>query len=150
VGLAPAVRREQLRRRRLAAVGGGGRAAADAGWAEIVAESTDRGVPAGTSDTVRATARRLVREHHLDASAQEHLRRVVGAVEASFYGGTDPAPGELDGPVRAVRDAVAAGSPTGVRERLLPRSVLHGEALRRLTRRGAADQGRRDETAGVG
>jgi hypothetical protein len=128
----PAFLRTRARRQRLTAVAAGGQAAAAAGWAELLAESTDRGVPARDSDTVRAAARRLVREHHLDRDAQEHLRQVVGVVEASWYGGRHPEPNALVEPLAAVLAAVAAASPLSTRDRLLPRSVL-----RRASRRPA-------------
>jgi transglutaminase-like putative cysteine protease len=123
--LTPALLRARARKQRLAAVATGGPGAATAGWAELIAESTDRGVPAKESDTVRAAARRLVREHHLDGAAQQHLRQVVGVVEASWYGGSDPAAGALGEPLAAVVAALATASPLSVRDRLLPRSVLH-------------------------
>ena len=88
--LVPAGLRARARRQRLAAVAAGGPNAAGAGWAELLDESNDRGVPTKDSDTVRAAARRLVREHHLDGAAQQHLRQVVGVVEASWYGGQHP------------------------------------------------------------
>jgi len=122
--LVPAALRARIRRQRLAAVAAGGPGAAAAGWAELLAESTDRGVPAKDSDTVRAAARRLVREHHLDDAAQQHLRRLVGVVEASWYGGQHPEPDALSEPLAGVLAAVAASSPLSTRERLLPRSVL--------------------------
>ena len=106
----PMVLRARERRRRLAAVTAGGPAAAGAGWEELLAESADRGVDCPRSDTVRAAARRLVREHGLGPDAQQHLRTVVGAVEASWYGGAHPEPGELDGPVQAVVTGIAEGS----------------------------------------
>ena len=122
--LAPSFLRARARTQRLAAVAAGGPEAAAAGWAELLAESTDRGVPAKESDTVRAAARRLVREHHLDTDAQHHLRRVVGLVEASWYGGQHPVEGALTEPLGRVLAAVATASPLSARERLLPRSVL--------------------------
>ncbi len=134
----PAVLRARTRRQRLAAVASGGPEAAAAGWAELLAESTDRGVPAKDSDTVRAAARRLVREHHLDDAAQQHLRGVVGVVEASWYGGQHPGPDALTEPLAGVLDAVAVSSPLSVRHRLLPRSVL---------RRGARPVGTHDDAA---
>ena len=142
--LTPAFLRARARKQRLAAVAAGGPGAAAAGWAELLAESTDRGVPAKESDTVRAAARRLVREHHLDGAAQQHLRQVVGVVEASWYGGSHPAAGALTEPLAAVVAAVAAASPLSVRERLLPRSVLH-RAHRRPV---AARRRRRTRRAG--
>ncbi len=126
---APAALRARIRRQRLAAVAAGGPEATAAGWAELLADSSDRGVPAKDSDTVRAAARRLVREHHLDGAAQQHLRGVVGVVEASWYGGQHPEPDSLTEPLAGVLTAVAASSPLSVRARLLPRSVL-----RRATR----------------
>lgn len=140
---APAALRARIRRQRLAAVAAGGPEATAAGWAELLADSSDRGVPAKDSDTVRAAARRLVREHHLDGAAQQHLRGVVGVVEASWYGGQHPEPDSLTEPLAGVLNAVAASSPLSVRARLLPRSVL-----RRATRstgthdNAAAPQGR--------
>ena len=129
--LVPAMMRVRDRRRRLAAVARGGPDAAGAGWEELLAESTDRGAECPPSDTVRAAARRLVREHHLEPDAQQALRQVIGALEASWYGGTHPAPGELDQPVRAVAAGIAAGSGLSLRGRLLPRSVVRRTRERR-------------------
>ncbi|MBW0119341.1 DUF4129 domain-containing protein, partial [Pseudonocardia abyssalis] len=109
---------------RLSAAAAGGEGAAGAAWDEIVAMSADRRVPVPATDTVRAAARRLVREHRLDAGAQDAVRAVVTAIEASWFGDRHPAPAELTGPVRTVRDAIAAGSPLTLRARLLPPSVL--------------------------
>ncbi|WP_219416599.1 transglutaminase TgpA family protein [Pseudonocardia nigra] len=145
VAVVPGGLRAVERRRRLAAVTAGGTDAAGAGWAELLAESTDRGVPSPPSDTVRGAARRMVREHRLDQEAQQALRQVVGAVEASWYGGGGSAPGELDGAVRTVRSGIAAGSALSLRGRLLPRSVLAG-SLRRAGRDRARDE---DVHAGV-
>jgi transglutaminase-like putative cysteine protease len=123
-GLVPGGVRALDRRRRLGAADAGGPGAAGAGWAELLAESTDRGVASPPSDTVRGAARRLVREHRLDADTQQALRQVVGAVESSWYGADHPAPGDLDAPLRTVRTGIAAGSSLSLRGRLLPRSVL--------------------------
>jgi hypothetical protein len=112
------------RRRRLAAVHAGGPGAVDAAWDELLAESVDRGVPVPPTDTVRGAARRLLREHRLDEPAQQALRTVVTAVEAGWYGGGHPAPGQLDAPVRDVAAGIAGGSGLTLRQRLLPRSVL--------------------------
>ncbi|MCX6465240.1 MAG: DUF4129 domain-containing protein, partial [Pseudonocardiales bacterium] len=108
---------------RTAAAAAGGPGAAGAAWTELVAESTDRGVPLPPTDTVRAGARRLVREHRLDPSAQDALRAVVTAVEASWYGGEHPEPGRLAGPLAGVRAGIAAGSPLRPRQRLVPASL---------------------------
>ncbi|MFC5234062.1 transglutaminase TgpA family protein [Pseudonocardia zijingensis] len=129
--LVPAAMRVRHRRRRFAAVARGGEGAAGAGWDELLAESADRGCDTPPSDTVRAAARRLVREHHLKPDAQQALRQVVGAVESSWYGGAHPRPGELDEPVRTVAAGIAAGSSLSLRGRLLPRSVLQQMRERR-------------------
>lgn len=133
----PAGWRELLRRRRIAAVAAGGPGAAAAAWAELLAESADRGVPGQPSDTVRGAARRFVREHRLDDGAQASLREVVGAVEASWYGDEHPARGALVDPVQALRAGIESGHPLGWRQRLLPGSVLTqaGAALRASSRR---------------
>ncbi len=122
LGLLPAGLRSRARRRRLAAVDAGGPDAAGAAWEELLAESEDREVAIPPSDTVRAGARRLVREHHLDDGVQQALREVVGAVEASWYGGGRAA-GDLSGPVRTVLAGITADRRPSLRERLLPRSV---------------------------
>ncbi|GAA5119425.1 hypothetical protein GCM10023320_25140 [Pseudonocardia adelaidensis] len=137
IALVPAAMRIRDRRRRLAAVAGGGPEAAGAGWDELLAESTDRGADTPPSDTVRAAARRLVREHHLEPDAQQALRQVIGAVEASWYGGTHPRAGELDEPVRAVAAGIAAGSALSLRGRLLPRSVVQRARDRRAEARAS-------------
>jgi transglutaminase TgpA-like protein/transglutaminase superfamily protein/uncharacterized protein DUF4129 len=131
LALVPAGMRLRDRRRRLAAVARGGPDAAGAGWEELLAESTDRGAECPSSDTVRAAARRLVREHHLEPDAQQALRQVIAAVEASWYGGAHPGPGELDAPVRTVAAGIAAGSGLSLRGRLLPRSVVQRVRERR-------------------
>jgi transglutaminase-like putative cysteine protease len=128
---APAAARLLQRRRRLDVVSGGGPAAPAAGWAEVLAESADRGVPIEPSDTVRGAARRMVRDHRLDAAAQQALRRLVGAVEASFYGGAEIGDERLAEDVRLVRAGIATASPLRTRDRVLPRSVL--DRVRRRT-----------------
>ncbi|HET6257266.1 transglutaminaseTgpA domain-containing protein [Pseudonocardia sp.] len=137
--LVPAGLRALARRRRMAAVGAGGPGAAGAGWAEVLAESADRGVTYPPSDTVRGAARRLVREHKLDGDAQQALRQVVGAVESSWYGDVHPAPGELQEPVRAVRAGIASESALSLRGRLLPRSVVHRTPSEQLARAAARE-----------
>lgn len=139
---APAGRRALDRRRRLATIRAGGPAAAGAAWAELLAESADRGAISQTSDTVRAAARRMVRDHQLDDGAQHALRSVVTAVESSWYGDTHPAPVALDSSVQAVRSGIEAGSPIGLRAKLLPRSVLN-----RLARRRPGTTPRNDKAA---
>lgn len=146
VGLAcaaPSIRRRQQRGRRLAAVTGGGPGAAAAAWEELVAESSDRDVAPRASDTVRGTARRMIREHRLDTEAQQAMRHLVGSIEASWYGGGHPTAGELVEPVRIVREAIVAGTPLTLRERLLPRSVV-SSSLRGRSSSTVPDQ-ERDE-----
>ena len=121
---APVAVRLLQRRRRLDVVSGGGPDAPAAGWAEVLAESADRGVPIQASDTVRGAARRMVRDHRLDADVQQALRRLVGAVEASFYGGAEIGDERLAEDVRLVRSGIATASPLRTRDRLLPRSVV--------------------------
>jgi hypothetical protein len=146
LGAVPAALRVVDRRRRYAAVAAGGPDAAEAGWSELLAESADRGVDPPSSDTVRATARRLVREHRLEGDAQQALRQVVSAVEASWYGGVHPEPGELDDAVRTVAAGIAGGSALRLRARLLPPSVLR--RLRDRPRARPAPEPQERETAG--
>jgi hypothetical protein len=129
---APAALRVLHRRRRMAAVRAGGPDAASAAWSELLAESLDRHVPVPATDTVRGAARRLVHEHRLDDRAQQAVRSIVTAVEASWYGGVHPGPGALDEAVPVVAAGIAAGSGLTLRQRLLPRSVvLRSPALSR-------------------
>ncbi|WP_214405282.1 transglutaminase TgpA family protein [Pseudonocardia lacus] len=121
---APAGLRILHRRRRLAAARAGGPDAASAAWSEVLAESLDRHVPVPPTDTVRGAARRLVREHRLDDRAQQALRAIVTAVEASWYGDAHPTPATLDAAVRAVAAGIGAGSGLTLRQRLLPKSVM--------------------------
>ncbi|WP_300010774.1 transglutaminase domain-containing protein [Pseudonocardia sp.] len=126
LALLPAGLRHLRRRERLAAAAAGGPGAAVAAWDELRAESADRGVAVPASDTVRSAARRLVREHRLDAAAQDALRATVTAVEASWFGDRHPDRHALTGPLAEVRAGMAGGSPLDLRARLLPRSVLAG------------------------
>jgi transglutaminase-like putative cysteine protease len=137
--LLPAALRSRERRRRLATVNGGGPDAAAAAWAELLAESEDRGVASPPTDTVRAAARRLVHEHHLDDGAQQALRQVVGAVEASWYGGAAPGT-PLAAPVRDVLAGIGADRRPSLRERLLPRSVTRRGLFRRRRPAGPEDE----------
>ncbi|MGD9991569.1 MAG: hypothetical protein AB7S91_32680, partial [Pseudonocardia sp.] len=121
----PSLLRRGQRRRRLAAAGAGGPDAAEQAWAEIVAESTDRGLTIPDTDTVRGAARRLVSAHSLGDPARDALRALVTEVEAARYAG---APSQTDGAaltaaVGTVREAMAEGTPVGPARRLFPRSV---------------------------
>jgi len=129
LALAPTLLRRRERARRLGDLAQGGPGAAAAGWAELLAESTDRGVPPVATDTVRAAARRMVREHRLDEGAQQALRQVVVAVEAGWYAQqAAPAPPELAEAVRTVRAAIVASGPPRLRDRVVPPSVVSGSA----------------------
>jgi transglutaminase-like putative cysteine protease len=131
------------RRRRLATVAAGGPAAATAAWEELLAESADRGVPGRRSDTVRAAARRIVREHRLDSAAQASIRQVVGAVEASWYGLEHPGRHQLDAAMQELRTGIEATDPLGWKRRLLPRSVFDGmRAARGASRVRKAERAR--------
>jgi transglutaminase-like putative cysteine protease len=119
---APALWRARLRRRRLAAADAGGAGAAGAAWAELLAESADRGAPATKSDTVRTAAERMARDHGLEGRARRALDVVVEIVEESWYGSVDPAPGALSAHVRDVSGALRA-VPVALHRRLFPASV---------------------------
>ncbi|MCP2169555.1 protein of unknown function (DUF4129) [Goodfellowiella coeruleoviolacea] len=122
----PALLRLRQRRTRLASVSALGTDAATAAWQELLAESRDRGVVIAPTETVRTAARRLVREHRLDESGQHALRGIVEAVERSWYGGRPQPNAALPQAVAEVRASMARSAPLGVRDRILPRSVLPG------------------------
>jgi len=122
--LSPAGLRMLRRRQRLQRAAAGGPRAAGAAWEEVLAESRDRGVEMPTTESVRATARRIAREHALDEPGRADLQALVGAVERSWYGAdtsSDPALPDL---LATVRASITRCAPTGRWVRLLPRSVL--------------------------
>jgi transglutaminase-like putative cysteine protease len=127
-GLTPLAVRVSRRRRRLRLVRSGGPVAASAAWAEVLAESADRGVPQTGGETVRATAQRLGRAHALDEPGMAGLRTLVDVVERSWYGGGHPGSGtpgdEVPAALDAVRSSLVRCDPTAATARLLPRSVL--------------------------
>ncbi|KAA2258872.1 transglutaminase domain-containing protein [Solihabitans fulvus] len=129
VAATPSAIRRLRRRRRLRAVAALGSDAAGAAWQELLAESLDRGTTIPASDTVRAAARRLAREHSLDEQGRDGLRAVIGAIELSWYGrsGVDPA---LPKAVDEVRRSLGRNAPLALRAKVLPRSVLHAEERR--------------------
>ncbi|WP_376768600.1 hypothetical protein, partial [Pseudonocardia pini] len=76
------------------------------------------------ADTVRSSARDLVRTHDLDERTQDSLREVVQLVEAEWYGEEPPPEGALRRPLDDVLGAVAGSGRRGWAARLLPRSLL--------------------------
>ncbi|PWW62556.1 transglutaminase TgpA family protein [Actinokineospora spheciospongiae] len=119
----PAAVRAWRRREHQQAVAARDTDAAGAAWAELMAESWDRGAETAESDTVRTAARRLVKEHGLDRDGQEALRTVVNSVERSWYGGRADAP-ELPAAFDEVVRGLRRTAPMDWKSRLLPRSVL--------------------------
>jgi transglutaminase-like putative cysteine protease len=124
---APSLVRELRRRRRHRMVVRSGPEAADAAWAELLAESWDRGTEIPPSDTLRVAAHRMVREHGLDNEGRESLRTLVGEVERSWYGtsGSITTVPVVVESFDKVRGSLHRNAPLAWRARLLPRSVLH-------------------------
>jgi transglutaminase-like putative cysteine protease len=121
---APAAVRAWQRRRRRHVVHSNEPTAASAAWAELMAESVDRGTELIPAETVRTTARRLAHEHDLDDDSKQALRTVVGAVERSWYSGRDtPDPG-LATAFDELLTGLRRSAPLALRARLLPRSIL--------------------------
>ncbi|HWC83741.1 MAG TPA: DUF3488 and transglutaminase-like domain-containing protein [Pseudonocardiaceae bacterium] len=131
LGLAatPSLVREVRRRERHQAIVSLGARAVGAAWAEVLAESSDRGAEIGDTSTVRVAAARLVREHGLDEEGQAGLRTLIGAVERTWYGAADSTAGGPDDTLVTAFDGVRASmhrnAPLALRARLWPRSVLH-------------------------
>jgi transglutaminase-like putative cysteine protease len=121
----PSLVRGLRRRRRHRAVVARGPSAADAAWAELMAESWDRGTEIPASDTLRVAAHRMVREHGLDNEGRESLRTLVGEVERSWYGSSAPTAPVVVESFDKVRGSLHRNAPLAWRARLLPRSVLH-------------------------
>jgi transglutaminase-like putative cysteine protease len=124
--LLPAALRETRRRQRARTVAAAGADAASAAWAELVAESWDRGRPIPETDTVRHAASRMIREHSLDDEGQHGLHTLVGAVELSWYGHREQEPdnGVLSEAFDNVRRSLRRNAPLALRARLAPRSVF--------------------------
>ncbi|TDC90655.1 transglutaminase [Actinomadura sp. 7K507] len=102
--------------------------AAHAAWRELRADALDHGLEWRSSDSPRATARRLGELLELDAAGARALTRVARAEELARYSlsrSPDP-PERLRADVRTVREAFAAsvGRRTRWRARLLPPSTL--------------------------
>ncbi|GAA3435700.1 transglutaminase TgpA family protein [Kutzneria kofuensis] len=122
---APASVRAWRRRRRLHQIAALGADAAAAAWAEVIAESVDRGTTVPPTETVRATGRRLAREHELDEPGREALRQVITAVEGSWYGGRETADPTLVSAVAELRASMHRTAPLAFTARVLPRSVVN-------------------------
>ncbi|TDP97233.1 transglutaminase TgpA family protein [Labedaea rhizosphaerae] len=124
----PRAVRDWRRRARLHRVAGSGRDAADAAWAELLAESVDRGLPVQQADTVRSAARRLVREHNLDEDGKQGMRTMVNVLERSWYGDGTPDP-ELVKALEEVRTSMRRNAPLAFKAKMLPRSVLRRRGI---------------------
>jgi hypothetical protein len=134
----PAAVRALSRRRRMSRAGGGGPDGAVAAWREVLAEFRDRGSEPAENDTVRATARQLVRTYRLDGPAIDGMKTVIGAVERGWYAERhDPGPGSaLVSAVTTVRAELSTRAPLTLPARLWPRSAMPGRRWwRRLTER---------------
>jgi hypothetical protein len=121
---APGLIRERRRLSHRHDVHRGGPAAASSAWSELLAESRDRGIEVGSTETVRTAARRMAREHSLDEGGKRALRTVVSEVERSWYGGRDHPDPTLAPAFDDLMDDIRRNSPLGMKAKLLPRSVL--------------------------
>lgn len=93
-------------------------------WQEVLAESADRGGSVERHDTLRVTAGKLARRHHLDPDGEHRLRSLVDAVERATYSRRPPHDVDLAGLVREIRLSFRRTAPLRLRSRLFPRSVL--------------------------
>jgi hypothetical protein len=125
IAATPGVVRERRRLARRHDVHANGPGAASSAWSELIAESRDRGIEVGSTETVRTAARRMAREHSLDDGGRRALRTVVSEVERSWYGGHEHPDPTLAPAFDDLMDGIRRGSPLGWRAKLLPRSVLH-------------------------
>jgi hypothetical protein len=119
----PRAMRDWRRRSRLHRVAGSGPDAASAAWAELLAESVDRGTPVQQADTVRSAARRLVREYSLDEEGKQGMRTMVTVLERSWYGDGSPDP-QLAPALDEVRGSLRRNAPLAFKAKMLPKSVL--------------------------
>jgi len=124
VCVAPAAIRAWRRRVRLHLIAELGAEAANAAWAEVLAESVDRGTAVSPTETVRATGRRLAREHELDEPGREALRQVITAVEGSWYGSRGSVDPSLVSAVSELRASMHRTAPLAFTAKVLPRSVV--------------------------
>lgn len=127
----PAVLRVTTRRSRLHAAGGAGVAAAHAAWDEILDMAADLRGTTVRSETPRAVARRLAREHSFDEPAAAAIRLLTTAEERARYapGGQAGVQGDLAAATRTVTRAIRHDA--GRRDRLRA-VVLPASSLRRL------------------
>ena len=123
--VAPSAIRAWRRRDRLHQVAALGAEAAAAAWAEVLAESVDRGSSVSPTETIRAAGRRLARDHELDEPGREALRQVITAVERSWYGGRENADPSLVAAVDELRASLHRTAPLAFTARVLPRSVVN-------------------------
>jgi transglutaminase-like putative cysteine protease len=101
-------------------------AIAHAAWAELRADALDHGLPWHSTDTPRATARRLTDLLELGVGADEALQRISRAEERARYA-TTPAPADtLRADVRTMREAFAANVSrrARIRARVAPPTAL--------------------------
>ncbi|MEV5574846.1 DUF3488 and transglutaminase-like domain-containing protein [Spirillospora sp. NPDC052269] len=123
--------------------------AAHAAWRELRADAVDHGVPWPSSETPRATVRRLGDLLDLDDTATSALRRIAGAEELARYAPADRTPPSADllrADVRTMRSAFASSATATARwrARLLPASTVAEarEAARAAGERTALVTGR--------
>lgn len=114
----PGVIRRRRRARRLITAGGGGNDAPGAAWTEIEDLAADHGLNLDATVTVRKAANQLARDGKLTEGARAGLRRVVLAVESSWYSAAGyPPPGSAvsgtPGVARAATGDAGAGSTVG-------------------------------------
>jgi transglutaminase-like putative cysteine protease len=139
--LTPAVGRLATRRRRLrTAVGSDARAAALAGWDEVLGTAVDHGLPVPANETPRGTARRLTKELSDDPPAVAGLRLLALAEERARYAPEAGVDGDLPTAVRAVRHGIR-GMVRGrrrLRAALFPPSTVQAIMLGAARRTGHA------------
>ncbi|WP_084336850.1 transglutaminase TgpA family protein [Actinomadura oligospora] len=127
--------------------------AAHAAWRELRADAIDHGVPWPSSETPRATVRRLDDLLGLDDPAASALRRIARAEELARYAPVDRTPPPADllrADVRTMRSAFASSATATARwrARLLPASTVAEarDAARVASERTARVTGRAEHT----
>jgi hypothetical protein len=124
MAVAPGLIRERRRLSHRHEVHANGATAASSAWSELIAESRDRGIEVQATETVRAAARRMAREHSLDDGGKRALRTVVSEVERSWYGGHDQPNPDLAPAFDDLMAGMKRSNPLGLRAKVLPKSVL--------------------------